>query len=120
MVFLNSLALDVFLSDSISLLHLHRGGYLIFMHESLTVIGIILIGMALRSCRRRIFRKIGALVYLLASGTVVYFISENIPLSIASIFVWFFLPWIELGSRIRKLRLPLENHLHEERSPRLQ
>lgn len=90
------------------------------MRESLTIIGIILIGMALRSCRRRFLRKIGALVYLLASGVLVYFISGNIPLSIAAIFVWFFLPWIELGSRVRKLRLPLENHLHEEGYPRLQ
>ena len=90
------------------------------MHELLTVIGIILIGMALRSCRRRIFRKFGALVYLLASAVIVYFISDSLPLSIASIFVWFFLPWIELGARVRKLRLPLENSLSEERSPRLQ
>ena len=120
MVFLHSLALDVLLSDSISLMRLHRGSHSRLMHESLTVIGIILIGMALRSCRRRVFRKVGALVYLLASGIIVYFLSGNIPLSVASIFVWFFLPWIELGSRIRKLRLPLENHLHEEKSPRLQ
>lgn len=90
------------------------------MRESLTIIGILLIGMALRSCHRRIFRKCGALVYLLASGVAVYFISGNIPLSVASIFTWFFLPWIELGSRVRKLRLPLVNHLQEERRPRLQ
>ena len=38
----------------------------------------------------------------------------------ASIFLWFFLPWIELGSRIRKMRLPLENQLSEEGRPRLQ
>ncbi|MFC4993287.1 hypothetical protein [Rubritalea tangerina] len=90
------------------------------MQESLTVIGIILIGMALRSCRKRLFRKLGALVYLLASGVIVYFLTANLLLSIASIFLWFLLPWIELGSRVRKLRLPLKNHLHEEGRPRLQ
>lgn len=90
------------------------------MRETLTIVGIILIGMALRSCRRRIFRKLGALVYLLCSGVLVYFISGNIPLSIASIFLWFFLPWLELGSRVRKMRLPLENRLNEEGRPRLE
>lgn len=90
------------------------------MNQPLTILGIILIGMALRSCRRRLFRKLGAVVYLIASGVTVYFITENIALSVASAFVWFFLPWLELATRVRKLRMPLENKLSEERQPRLQ
>lgn len=90
------------------------------MHEPLTILGIILIGMALRSCRRRIFRKLGALVYLIASGIIVYFITENIALSIASVFLWFLLPWLELATRVRKLRLPLHNKLRAESPPQLQ
>ena len=90
------------------------------MNQPLTILGIILIGMALRSCRRRLFRKLGAVVYLIASGVTVYFITKNIALSVASIFVWFLLPWLELATRIRKLRMPLENKLNEESTPRFQ
>ena len=90
------------------------------MHQPLTILGIVLIGMALRSCRRRLLRKLGALVYLIASGVAVYFISDNLALAIVSIFLWFFLPWIELGTRVRKLRLPMNNKLNEEATPRLQ
>lgn len=90
------------------------------MHQFLTIIGIILVGMALRSCRRRIFRKIGALIYLLCTGLVTYFLTDgNVPLSIATVFIWFFLPWIELISRVRKMRLPLNNYLNEQRRPQL-
>lgn len=90
------------------------------MHEPLTILGVILIGMALRSCRRRIVRKLGALVYLIASGLTVFFITENIALSIASAFGWFLLPWLELATRVRKLRMPLHNKLSEKSTPRLQ
>ncbi|MGJ8671857.1 hypothetical protein [Rubritalea sp.] len=90
------------------------------MHQFLTIIGIILVGMALRSCRRRIFRKLGALIYLLSTGLVTYFLTDgNIPLSIATIFIWFFLPWLELISRVRKMRIPLDNRLNEQRRPQL-
>lgn len=94
---------------------------ILIMYEFLTIIGILLVAMALRSCRRRIFRKVGALIYLLSSGLVTYFLTDgNIPLSIASVFIWFFLPWLELLSRVRKMRLPIENRLSEQRRPHLE
>lgn len=90
------------------------------MHESLTVIGIILIGMALRSCRKRIWRRLGALTYLATSGLIAYFLTDSYLWAGAIMLAWFFLPWIELASRVRKMRLPLNNQLKQSHLPHLE
>lgn len=87
------------------------------MQSTLTVLGVFVIGMALRSCRKPIFRKLGALVYLIVSGLVVYCITDCIWAAIIASLSWFLLPWIELLTRIRKLRLPLNNKLHHRCPP---
>lgn len=90
------------------------------MQQTLTILGTILIGMALRSCRRRCFRKLGALVYLLTSGLVVYFLFGSLLWACVTVSAWFFLPWLQLATKVRKLRLPLSNTLVEKNAPRLQ
>ncbi|SHI86914.1 hypothetical protein SAMN02745181_1075 [Rubritalea squalenifaciens DSM 18772] len=90
------------------------------MRETLTVIGIFLIGLALRSCRKPLFRKLGALVYLFTSGVAFYFISDSYWIAALGILVWFLLPWLELLTRVRKLRLPLNNRLSHRHPPSCQ
>lgn len=87
------------------------------MQKTLIVIGVVIIGMALRSSKMKLLRKLGALVYLLASGLAIYFITENWIAAVAGVLIWFFLPWVELLTRIRKLRLPLNNKLQHRFPP---
>ena len=83
------------------------------MHSFLIVIGAILIGAALRSCRTRIFRKLGALTYLAASGLAFYYLSDSLIIAAFGVLIWFFIPLLELFTRVRHLRLPLNNKLHQ-------
>jgi len=86
------------------------------MQSALIVLGVIFVGMAMRSSDLRVLRKLGVLVYLLATGLGVYFVSGCLLCGVAGVLVWFFLPWVELLTRVRRLRLPIENKL-EHRFP---
>jgi len=92
-------------------------GYLNFMHPVLTVIGVVIIGVALRSCRMRTLRKLGMLVYLVGSGVALYFMTGSVLAGIAGMGAWFLLPWLELLTRVRRLRLPLNNKLQHRFPP---
>lgn len=81
------------------------------MKEILIVIAIIVFGFALRSCKTSQLRKLGALIMLIASGLCFYFISGSIITGVLAALAWFLLPWVELLTRVRKLRMPLKNQL---------
>ena len=87
------------------------------MQAFLIVIGIVIIGMALRSSRLRLLRKFGMLVYLVATGAAVYFMTESVVWGLVGMGVWFLLPWLELLTRVRQLRLPLDNKLRHRFPP---
>ncbi len=84
------------------------------MKEIYIVIAVIVFGFALRSCRTSLLRKLGALVMLAASGLCFYYLTNSILAGIAAAAAWFLLPWVELLTRIRKMRMPLENKLQEK------
>jgi len=77
------------------------------MKELYTVIAFIIFGFALRSCKTIVLRKLGALVMLTASGLCFYYLFESVLAGILAMATWFFLPWIELLTRIRNQRMPL-------------
>lgn len=81
------------------------------MRECILVAGLLVLAVALRSCRHFLARKLGALTFLVASFTAAYLLTRNIFVGLAGGLVWFLLPWIELLTRIRRLRLPLDNRL---------
>ena len=56
---------------------------------------------------------------LIASGLCFYFLTGNVWAGIGAAAAWFFLPWVELLTRIRKMRMPLENKLQERFSTNL-
>lgn len=89
------------------------------MQQFYIIIAIIVFGFALRSCRTVLLRKLGALVMLLVSGLSFYYITDSIWAGIAAAAAWFFLPWVELLTRIRNLRMPLENQLQQSFSTNL-
>ncbi|MBK1791301.1 hypothetical protein [Persicirhabdus sediminis] len=87
------------------------------MREFLIIIAVIILAVALRSSRTCTVRKLGAITFLIATGLAGYYISENIWIGMVSPLLWFMLPWVELLTRIRSLRMPLENKLKPKMSP---
>lgn len=81
------------------------------MRESLIVIGVLLLALGLRSARGRLLRKAGAFTFLVASFLLFFYLAESVVAGCLGATLWFFLPWVELLTRIRRMRLPLENRL---------
>ena len=87
------------------------------MRETLLVIGLVVLGLGLRSSRRAMPRKLGALTFLAAGFAAFVFITGCWWCGIFGVLPWFFLPWVELLTRIRRMRLPLENRLRHRTPP---
>lgn len=87
------------------------------MRETLLVIGLISLAAALRSARNTLVRKLGTVVFLAASFFAFYHISGSLIGGLAGILIWLFLPWVELLTRIRSMRLPVENQLKRRLIP---
>ncbi len=87
------------------------------MRETLIVIGLFVFAVALRTARRGVMRKLGALMFLVASFFLGWFVTGNVWVAAGVASLWFFLPWIELLTRIRRMRLPLNNRLRHRKAP---
>jgi len=87
------------------------------MCKPLIVIGLFILAVALRSSRMGWLRKMGALVCLAASFCLLWFLTGYPLAGIIGVALWFFLPWVELLTRIRRLRLPLNNRLRHRTVP---
>ncbi len=87
------------------------------MRETLIILGLGVMAAALRSARNRCLRKLGAATLLAASFLLLYFITGSLLGGFAGVAAWAFLPWIELLTRIRRMRLPVENRLHHKPIP---
>lgn len=87
------------------------------MRETLIVIGLVVLAVGLRSGRTACLRKLGAFTFLGASFCAFYFLTGNIVGGVCGVLLWFFLPWIELLTRIRRMRLPVENRLAQTPIP---
>ena len=87
------------------------------MREIFIVFGLVVLAMALRSARVNCLRKLGAFVLLAASFCLFYFISGYLAVGLIGVVLWFFLPWIELLTRVRGMRLPLNNRLRQRQIP---
>jgi hypothetical protein len=81
------------------------------MRSFAIVFGLLLMAVALRTARRAWVRKIGALVFLIASFATFYLISGRIWIGLIGVILWFFLPWVELLTRVKRMKLPMENRL---------
>jgi hypothetical protein len=87
------------------------------MRELLFVIGLVVLAAALRCCRHFAARKLGALALLLASFFALFYLFDSLLAGLLGAGAWFLLPWIELLTRIRRLRPPLENRLRFQSPP---
>jgi len=82
----------------------------------LLVVGLLVLAVAMRSFGVTVLRKLAILVVLAASYVAAFFLFGSHFAGVAAVLAWFFLPWVELLTRIRKLRLPLSKKL-EHKSP---
>lgn len=87
------------------------------MRETLIVLGLLILAIALRTARRNLLRKIGALMFLVTSFALFYFVSGSWIIGLLGACLWFLLPWVELLTRIRTMRLPRENRLRRSDPP---
>ncbi len=88
------------------------------MRESLIILGLGILAAAMRSSRSRAVRKLGALALLVASFFLFYFIMGGSVLAgTAGVMIWALLPWVELLTRIRRLRMPVDNRLRYKTLP---
>lgn len=87
------------------------------MRESLVVIGLVVLALGLRSSRSAFPRKMGALTFLVAGYLLFGFLFDCWWCGLIGVIPWFFLPWFELLTRIRRMRLPTENRLRHRQVP---
>ena len=88
------------------------------MRSCLIVVGLFVLAIALRSARKALVRKLGALVFLAASFMAFFYLSSGCWwVGLIGVGLWFFLPWVELLTRIRRMRLPMENRLKQKEVP---
>jgi hypothetical protein len=80
-------------------------------------LGVAVLSVALRSFQSSFSQKAGALGILISSYLAVYFISGNWILGVVAAATWLFLPWLEILTRIRALRLPKQKQLRPKRPP---
>jgi hypothetical protein len=85
----------------------------------LVVLGVAVLSMALRTYRHAALQKLGALGVFATSFLTGWFVSDRnawVGLLFAS--SWLLLPWLEILTRIRRLRLPQEKNLLPKNPPR--
>jgi hypothetical protein len=80
-------------------------------------LGVAVLSVALRSFQSSFSQKAGAIGILVVSYLVIYFVTGSPILGVVAAAAWFFLPWIEILTRIRALRLPKEKQLRRKPAP---
>src|SRR5260370_15344695 len=75
------------------------------------LLGEGVLAVALRSFQSSFSQKAGAIAILVVSYLLVYFATDSHVLGAVAAAAWFFLPWLEILTRIRTLRLPKEKQL---------
>src|SRR5256714_14846082 len=83
----------------------------------LLTLGVGVLSVALRSYQTSFAQKAGALGILIASFLAVYFITGSFAWGFVGAASWLFLPWLEILTRIRTLRLPKEKRLRPKSPP---
>ena len=87
------------------------------MRDWLIVISLVLFAIGLRSSRNVAMRKMGALAFLGAGFMFFAVLFSSWWWGLLGVVPWFLLPWVELLTRIRRMRLPVNNRLTQFSSP---
>src|SRR5437660_6875057 len=81
------------------------------------LLGVGVLAVALRSFQSSFSQKAGAIAILIVSYLLIYFVTDSHVLGAVAAAAWLFLPWVEILSRIRTLRLPKEKQLRPKSPP---
>jgi hypothetical protein len=83
----------------------------------LLTLGVAVLSFGLRTFQNSYAQKAGALGFLAATFLVVYLITASWVWGLAGAMGWLFLPWLEILTRIRALRLPKQKQLRPKSPP---
>ena len=83
----------------------------------LLTLGVAVLSVGLRTFHNSYAQKAGALGILAATFLAVYFATDNWLWGLVAAVGWLFLPWLEILTRIRALRLPKEKQLRPKSPP---
>jgi hypothetical protein len=84
----------------------------------LLVLGVLVLGAAFRSYHNPVCQRLSVTCFLSASFLVGYLPTGSWALGFAAVSLWFLLPWLEILTRIRRMRLPLDRSFREKTPPR--
>jgi len=87
------------------------------MRELVLVLGVVLAAFGLRTFDHPAVRKLGGVCFLVASYLAAYFLSGSEAVGLLCVAGWFFLPWLEILTRVRHLRMPLDKPLRSSFAP---
>ncbi len=74
--------------------------------DILLVAGVLVLMLALRTIHHPVAYKLAGVALLAASFLVGYFATGRVWVGVACVALWFFLPWVELLTRVRRITLP--------------
>src|SRR3954462_4887969 len=83
----------------------------------LLTLGVAVLSVGLRTFHNSYTQKAGALGILAATFLGFYFATNNWVWGLVAALAWLFLPWLEILTRIRALRLPKEKQLRPKSPP---
>lgn len=72
---------------------------------------------ALRSFHHRLLHRLGSIGILVTSFLAGWLLGDSITLGIVFAASWFLFPWLEILTRVRRLRLPIERTLEPQSPP---
>jgi hypothetical protein len=82
------------------------------MFEFLLLTGLAIFAFALRTFELPLFRRAGAVLVLVITYLLAYFLTGGSHWAGAiAVLGWFFLPWLDILTRIRQMRMPLDKKL---------
>lgn len=85
--------------------------------EMLLLGGLVILSFALFTCQWFWLRKLGVVTLLGSSALLGWFLSGSIIVAIGAAALWLLLPWIEILTRIRHIRIPVERQLRPKNPP---
>src|SRR5438045_2515849 len=80
-------------------------------------LGVAVLCVGLRTFHNSYAQKAGALGILAATFLAVFFATDHWIWGLLAALAWLFLPWLEILTRIRALRLPKEKQLRPKSAP---
>jgi hypothetical protein len=83
----------------------------------LLILGVATLSLAFRAFHNAWFQKLGAFGVLVTSYLAGWLLTGYWPAGAACALSWFLLPWLEILTRVRKLRLPVEKNLRHKTPP---